>query len=437
MIRPRAQETKTRLCMHVIVVGAGIVGVCTAYSLNQLGMRVTVLDRRSGVAQEASFGNAGMVAPAYAAPWASPGMAGRVLAGLFKPEAAVMLRPSLDPALWRWVAQWLGQCRADRYLANKAAMQRIALYSRDVLRGLREAHGLEYERRSGYLQLLRTERDLAATVHARRVMEATGMPHRVLSPEETLEFEPCLDTAIETGTPLAGAIHFPQDESGNCPLFARQIGNLAERNGVSFVFNATVAQLQRSAGAIDGVRLTDGRILSADAVVMAGGAQSAHLLRPLGIKIPIRGIQGYSANVALRADTIGPRQAFVDEAYKTTVTPFGQRLRIAGTAEIGATPGVLRNKALRTLSKVGLDWLPGMLDMSRTTWWSGMRPMTPDGAPIIGASPVPRLFLNTGHGSHGWTMAPGSGRLIADIVAGKSPDIDMQGLDMERYSRKN
>jgi D-amino-acid dehydrogenase len=183
--------------------------------------------------------------------------------------------------------------------------------------------------------------------------------------------------------------------------------------------------------------LADGRILPADAVVMAGGAESVRLLSPLGINLPICAVQGYSANVALRADTIGPRQAYVDEAYRTTVTPFGQRLRIAGTAEFGANPAVLRNKALRTLSKVGLDWLPGMLDMSRTTWWSGMRPMTPDGAPIIGASPIPRLFLNTGHGSHGWTMAPGSGRLIADIIAGKKPEIDMQGLDIVRYSRKN
>ena len=423
--------------MHVIVVGAGIVGVCTAYSLNQQGMRVTVVDRRSGVAQEASFGNAGMVAPAYAAPWASPGMVGRVLSGLFKPEAAIMLRPSLDPALWRWVVQWIGQCRAERYMANKQVMQRIALYSRDVLRGLREEHGFEYEQRSGYLQLLRTEHDMAGTLHARRVMEATGMPHTVLSPEETLTFERSLSGALETGTPLAGAIHFPQDESGNCPLFARQIGSLGERNGVNFVFNATVTHLQLSAGVVNGVKLADGRILSADAVVMAGGAESASLLKPLGIKIPIQGIQGYSANVALRPDTIGPRQAFVDEAYKTTVTPFGQRLRIAGTAELGATPGVLRNKALRTLSKVGLDWLPGMLDMSRTTWWSGMRPLTPDGAPILGASPIPRLFLNTGHGSHGWTMAPGSGRVVADIVAGKTPEIDMQGLDIGRYSRKN
>lgn len=423
--------------MHVIVVGAGIVGVCTAYFLSQEGMRVTVIDRRSGVAQEASFGNAGFVAPGYTSPWASPGLRASLLTGLFRPEAPVLLRPSLDPAVWRWVRQWLGQCRADRFTANHEVMQRLARYSGDQTRLLRETHELEYEQRVGLLQLLRSDRDLAATQHARRVLEATGVAHTVLSRDDALLLEPSLARAIDIGTPLAGAIHYPNDESGNCPLFARQLSMLAEQAGVTFLFNTTVRQLTAQAGAVQGVRLMDGRTLTADAVVMTAGAESARLLRPMGIRLPVLGIKTYSANVALRADTIGPRQTLMDEAYKTSITPFGQRLRIAGTAEIGARDATLRNKALRTLSRVGMDWMPGRLDMSRTAWWSGVRPMTPDGPPVLGPTGMPRLFVNTGHGSHGWTFAAGAGRVVADLVAGKTPDIDLTGLDIGRYTRKN
>ncbi|WP_420225796.1 D-amino acid dehydrogenase [Pigmentiphaga litoralis] len=423
--------------MHVIVVGAGIVGVCTAYFLSQEGMRVTVIDRRSGVAQEASFGNAGFVAPGYTSPWAAPALRAGLLTGLFKPEAPVLLRPSLDPAVWRWVRQWLGQCRADRSMANHEIMQRLARYSGDQLRGLRTAHALEYEQRTGLLQLLRSDHDVAASLHTRRVLEATGVVHTVLSRDDTAQLEPSLARAIEIGTPLAGAIHFPNDESGNCPLFARQLSNLAEAAGATFLFNATVRQLTAQAGAVQGVRLTDGRTLSADAVVMCAGADSARLMRPMGVRLPVLGVKTYSANVALRPDTIGPRQTVMDEAYKTSITPFGQRLRIAGTAEIGSRDATLRNKALRTLSRVGMDWLPGRLDMSRTAWWSGVRPMTPDGPPVLGPTGMPRLFINSGHGSHGWTFAAGAGRVVADLVAGKAPAIDLTGLDIGRYTRKN
>lgn len=423
--------------MHVIVVGAGIVGICTAYHLNRQGVDVTVLDRRSGPAQEASFGNAGVVAAAYASPWNAPGSAGKLLGDLFKAESAVMMRASMSPSLWRWLSAWLGQSRADRYLANKTTMQRLTRYSQTQLGQIRERHELDYEQRTGYLQLLRTEQDLAATLTARTVLETAGIAHILLTPQATLEVEPCLSRAVESGMPLAGAIQFPHDESGNCPLFARQVSGIAEKAGVKFLFNATVTRLLESGKSVTGVRLADGRQLAADAVVLAGGADSLGLLRPLGITPPIAAVQSYTANVVLRPDTIGPRQALVDEAYKVNITPLGQRLRIAGTLEFGATPGVLRNKALRTLSRVGMDWLPGVIDMSRTTWWSGIQAMTPDSLPVIGPTRTAGLFVNIGHGAFGWTMAAGSGQLIADLVTGQTPEIDMRGLGMERYLHRN
>ncbi len=423
--------------MHVIVVGAGIVGVCTAYWLNRNGIQVTVLDRRSGVAQESSFGNAGIVAPAYASPWASPGMPGKMLSYLFKTESPLLFRPSADPALWRWTARWLGHSRLERFNANKLTMHRIARYSQAQLDVLREEHDLEFERRVGYLQLLRSERDLDLSRAARQIMQDNGIRHALLSVDQTTALEPCLQDALQIGTPLAGAIHFPDDESGNCPLVAKLIAGICERAGVRFVFNTTVRSLSGIQGAVTGVRLADGKALAAQAVVVASGSDSTHLLAPSGIHLPIYPVKGYAANAALRADVIGPKRAFVDEAYQTTVTPLGQRLRIAGTAELGSrSPGV-REKALRTLIKVAQDWLPGMLDLSLTTWWSGTYPMTPDGPPVLGATHLPGLYLNTGHGSQGWCMAAGSGRIVADLIAGKTPEIDIQGLDISRYTRKN
>ncbi|MFW7348499.1 MAG: D-amino acid dehydrogenase [Pigmentiphaga sp.] len=423
--------------MRVIVIGAGIIGVCTAYWLNRHGMQVTVVDRRSGVAQESSFGNAGILAADYAAPWAAPGMPGRVLAHLFKSEAPVALRASLDPALWKWLVKWLGQCRAERYAANKRVMQRVARYSRVQLAALREEYGFEYERRIGYLQLLRTPRDVEAAQATLQVLRESGIAHQLLGAEEAVAMDVHLQDAVHVGTPLAGAIHYPDDESGNCPLFARLLAAECERGGVEFLFNTVAQPVQDAGDIVAGVRLQDGRTLPAQAVVVASGSDAGDWLARLGVRVPIYPVRGYAANLPLRNDVIGPRRAFVDETYRVTVTPLGQRLRIAGTAELGARGPALRDKALRTLVRTAQDWMPGMLDFSRATWWAGTRPMTPDGPPILGPTRLPGLYLNVGHGSQGWSMAAGTGRIVADLVAGRTPEIDLDGLDIGRYARKN
>ena len=414
--------------MHVIVVGAGIVGVCSAYELRQAGFDVTVLERRSGVAQETSFGNAGVVAPGYATPWAAPGMPRKVLSYLFKKEAPALFRPGARPAPWRWLVRWLGECRLERYRVNRARMQRLAFYSRDRLHGLRGRLGIQYEQSQGYLQLLRSERDVALAAPARALLDETGVPYRMLARDECHALEPGLAQA----TPLAAGLFLPDDEAGNCPLFAHALRRAAEDDGVRFRFNSTVNRLIVEGGRLSGVQV-NGKPVAADAVVVAAANDSAPLLARAGVRIPLYPVKGYSATVTLLAHAIGPQHALMDEAYKTAITPFANRIRIAGTAELGGRDLALRDAALRTLIKVAGDWFPGAARYSEAQFWVGARPMLPDGPPLLGTTPVQGLYLNVGHGSTGWTMACGSARVVADVVAGREPEIALDGLTLERY----
>ncbi|VCU71991.1 D-amino acid dehydrogenase small subunit [Pigmentiphaga humi] len=423
--------------MHVIVIGAGIVGVCTAYWLNRHGMQVTVLDRRSGIAQEASFGSAGLAAADHAAPWACPGMPRHLASYMFKAEQPAMLRPAMDPRHWGWLRAWLRQCQAERYAGNLGAMQRLARYSRTCFAELQERHGFEYERRNGTVQLLRSQRDVERSKPARQLMQEHGIPHQLLTPEQAIALDPHLRDASRVGTPLAGAIYYPGDDSGNCPLYARLLAAECERNGVVFRFNAMARPTQDIRGAVAGVQLHDGQALAAQAVVMANGSDATAMLVKLGVRAPLLSITGHAATVPLRDDAIGPRRAFIDQAYGVSFTPLGHRLRIASTTDLGGRRPGTHDKARRTLARAARDWLPGVLDFSRATWWSGACATTPDGPPILGRTRLPGLYLNIGHGAHGWGMAPGAGRIVADAVAGREPGEPLDGLDIARYARKN
>ncbi len=414
--------------MHVIVVGAGIVGVCCAWYLRREGFEVTVLERRSGVAQETSFANAGIVAPGYVTPWASPGMPRKVLSYLFAREAPLRFTPTANPAQWRWLARWFGQCSLERYRANRERMQRVAFYSRTQLHALRDELGIQYEQAQGYLQLLRTEREIELTEPARAMLADVGVPFALLDPAQVRELEP----GLSAETALAAGLHLPEDESGNCALFAHALRRHAEDAGARFRFNQSVQRVLTEGGAVRGVVVAR-REIAADAVVIAAANASPELLRPCGLRIPMYPIKGYSATVALDPAAIGPRRALMDEAYKTAITPFGNRIRIAGTAEIGDYSLALHEPSLRTLLKVAKDWFPGAARYSAAQYWSGARPMLPDGAPLLGTTPIRGLFLDLGHGSTGWAMACGSGRVVADVVAGRTPDISLDGLTIERY----
>ena len=417
--------------MQVAVVGAGIIGVCTAWYLCEHGFDVIVVDRADGVARETSAGNAGVVAPGYVTPWAAPGMPGKIVSYLFARHAPVLFRPAMDPRQWRWIARWLRECRLERYRTNRRRMQRIAFYSRAQLHELRNALGIDYHQSNGYLQLFRSDRDLALAGPARALLDEQSIPYRMLDAGACRELEPQLDPS----TPLAGGLLLPDDESGDCPMFAEALQHAAEACGVRFRFGCRIRSILIEGGRVRGLATADGERIAAAAVVVAAGPDSVHLLRPAGIDLPLYPVKGYSATVPLTQAGAGPGRALMDEAYKTAITPLGDRIRVAGTAELGSATLSLREAALHTLIKVGRDWFPDAARWDDAAFWVGARPMLPDGPPVLGSTPVAGLFLNIGHGSTGWAMACGSGRIVADIVAGAKPGIDLEGLTLARYRR--
>jgi D-amino-acid dehydrogenase len=417
--------------MRVVVIGAGVVGVTTAYYLRQAGFDVTVLERNSGVAQETSYGNAGVIAPAYIGPWAQPGMPRKILAYLFKPHAPVVFRPTLDRALWRWLLRWYTECALQRFVRNKERMQRVAYYSREQLRSLRRRLALDYEQTQGYLQLFRTRRELERCAPARALLAEAGVRHHLLAPEECRALEP----ALAPNAPLAGGLHLPDDETGNCAFFARQLKDVAENDGVEFRFGANVSALDVQGGTLRGV-MVDGLSLATDLCVLAAGVESARYLLPLGIDLVLYPVKGYAATVPVTNHELAPQLSVMDEDYKVAITRMGQRLRIAGTAEIGSRELTLRAAALRTLIRVALDWFPSAAAYPQAQYWVGARPMLPDGPPLLGLTPIRGLLLNIGHGSSGWAMSCGCARVIADLAAGSTPEIDLDGLTLARYDGK-
>lgn len=413
--------------MQVAVIGGGVVGVCTAYFLAAAGHETVVVERHNNVAEQASFGNAGVVAPGYATPWAAPGMPRKILSYLFKSESPVILRPTFNRALWRWLRQWLSECDIERYRINKQRMQRVAFYSRDILHTLRDQYQLEYEQTQGYLQLFRSEHEIQMAEPALTLLAELGVPHKLVDPDTARTIEPSLSPM----TSLAGGLHLPNDEAGNCPLFTKQMRYLAQSLGVEFHFNTIVSSIRRENSRVT-LQIED-RFFDADAVVIAAGVDSAALLAPLGIHVPLYPVKGYSATAPIKNFEEAPIASLIDETYKVAITRLGNRIRIAGTAELGSRDMMLHDAALRTLIKVGEDWFPHAANYHTANFWCGARPMLPDGAPLLGATPVKNVFINIGHGSNGWAMAAGSGKIVADIVSGHAPDIDMDGLTLSRY----
>ncbi len=397
--------------MHVVVIGAGIVGVTTAFYLRQRGFAVTVLERNPGVAQETSFANAGVIAPAYSAPWAQPGMPRKLFGQWVGRDSPIVFRPTFEPDLWRWLRRWLRECDIERFRRNKSRMFRLALYSRSQLHLLRMRYALDYEQGQG-----------------RALLIETGAPHRLLTALECRALEPALLGAA----PLAAGLYLPDDETGNCALFARQLRDLCVEQGVDFRFNVLVRHLELRANTLHAAH-TAGGVIVADRFVVAAGCDSTQLLAPLAIKIPLYPVLGHSATVQIVRHDSAPRLSMMDEHFKVAITRMGQHLRIAGTAEIGSRELRLRPSALATLLRVAGEWFPAAANYREARFWVGARPMLPDGPPLLGATPIANLFLNLGHGSSGWAMACGSAQVVADVIAGRVPDIDLEGLTLARY----
>ena len=416
--------------MKIAIVGAGIIGVTTAWELVSDGHEVAVFERRGAAAEECSFANAGIVAPGYVTPWAAPGMRVKALRSLLSTHGAVKVRWPLAARDVGWMARWQQACKLETYLANRTRMKRLAFYSRDRLHEITEARELDYERADGYMVLLRGKRDLKLMQPAIEVLRAAGTVFRQVDADEARRIEP----ALSTDTTLAGAIHLPNEEVANCRQFAQLLKWDAESRGARFHFNCNLAPLTRAAPTT--LQLVGGSDpVHYDAIVMCAGVASARLLRPLGLRIPLAAVYGHSVSANIREPLNAPRSAVMDERYKIAISRFGQRVRVAGSAEIGGSPDKINPAALQTLYKVLHDWFPGAAQLSTgVQQWKGARPMLPDGPPVLGASGIPGVWLNLGHGSSGWALSCGSARVVADLIGRHDPGVDLEGLGVERLS---
>ncbi|MDC6083701.1 D-amino acid dehydrogenase [Burkholderia cenocepacia] len=415
--------------MRVVILGSGVVGVASAYYLARAGHEVTAIDREAGPALETSFANAGQISPGYAAPWAAPGVPLKAVKWMFEKHAPLAIRLDGTRFQLQWMYQMLRNCTAERYAVNKGRMVRLAEYSRDCLQALRADTGIQYEGRTGgTLQLFRTQQQLDGAAKDIAVLQEANVPFELLSPAELKKAEPALAAVSHK---LTGGLRLPGDETGDCQLFTTRLAALAESLGVKFRYNTPIDALAIAGGKIAGVQCGS-ETVRADAYVVALGSYSTSFISNL-MKIPVYPLKGYSITAPIVNEAAAPVSTVLDETYKIAITRFDQRIRVGGMAEIVGFDKKLRAARRETLEMCVNDLFPGGGDTSKATFWTGLRPMTPDGTPIVGRTPVSNLFLNTGHGTLGWTMSCGSGQLLADLISGKMPAIQADDLSVHRY----
>lgn len=419
--------------MKVLILGGGVIGATSAYYLSRAGHEVTLLDRQPGPGLETSYANAGEISPGYSSPWAGPGVPVKAIKWLLMKHGPLAIRPTLDPAIWAWMLKMLRNCTSARYAVNKARMVPIAEYSRDCLRELRAETGIAYDDRAqGTLQLFRTQKQLDGIGGDIAVLKQFGVPFEVLDRAGCAAAEPALARVSEK---YVGGLRLPGDETGDCHIFTNRLAEMAVQgnNPVDFRYDVTVKGIVSEGGRATGA-LTDKGVFEADAVVVALGSYSPFMVRPFGIRIPVHPVKGYSITVPIADEAAAPVSTVMDETYKIAVTRLGSRIRVGGTAEIAGYDLSLRPSRRDPLEHSLTDLFPGGGRVEEATFWCGLRPMTPDGPPVIGRTRVDGLYLNTGHGTLGWTMACGSGRLLADIVSGRKPDVDPADVSVERYA---
>ncbi len=416
--------------MKVLVLGAGVIGVTTAWYLAKAGHEVTVIDRQPGPGLETSFANAGEVSPGYASPWAAPGIPLKVVKWLFMHHSPLVLRPNFDPRMWRWMVQTLRNCSVERYAVNKARMVRVAEYSRDCLKELRAETGIAYDDRAlGTLQLFRTQQQIDSTAGDVKVLHEFGVPYELLDADGCITAEPGL--AAVKGL-IAGGLRLPHDETGDCHLFTQRLEEMARKAGVIFRYGTVATAVETAGDRVAAIRI-GGETMTSDAYVVALGSFTPLFTKALGIEPPIYPVKGYSITVPIVSATDAPVSTIMDETYKVAITRLGDRIRVGGTAELSGYNDTLPLERRKPLERSLTDLFPRAGDICRSTFWCGMRPMTPDGTPVIGPTRLKNLYLNSGHGTLGWTMACGSGRITADLVGGRPADIDVEDLALSRY----
>jgi D-amino-acid dehydrogenase len=434
--------------MKVLILGAGVVGVTSAYYLAKKGFDVTVIDRQPAVGMETSFANAGQISPGYSAPWAAPGVPMKAMKWLFQRHAPLAVKP--DFSLWQlqWTMKLLRNCTAARYDINKERMVRLAEYSRDCMGELRRETGIAYEGRTqGTLQVFRTQKQLDAEAKDIAVLSRLGVPFEHLDPDGCARVEPALALVKDQ---LLGGLRLPGDETGDCQLFTENLAEKAKKLGVKFRHNISIDNLQTQNGKLVGVEITtevgtetihydqQKELLVADHYIVALGSYSRQLMQGLGIAIPVYPVKGYSLTVPVIDTNAAPISTVMDETYKVAITRFNDRIRVGGMAELSGFDLSLNPRRRETLEMVLNSLFPKGGDISKSKFWTGLRPMTPDGTPIIGQASemYHNVWLNTGHGTLGWTMAAGSAQVLADLMAKKKPAIQSDDLALSRYNSR-
>jgi D-amino-acid dehydrogenase len=419
--------------MKIIVLGAGVIGTTSAYYLSRAGHDVTVIDRQPGPALETSFANAGQISPGYASPWAAPGVPLKAIKWMFAKHPPLAIRPDGSTAQLRWMWQMLTQCTAERYAVNKGRMVRLAEYSRDCIRALRDDTGIQYEgRQGGTLQLFRTQAQYEGAAKDIQVLRDAGVPFELLEGDALARAEPALAAARGK---LTGGLRLPNDETGDCQLFTTHLAKMCQEQGVTFRYDTPIDALAIAGDTAVGVQCGS-ELVQADRIVVAMGAFSTQFMRGL-VHVPVYPLKGYSITVPITDAARAPVSTVLDETYKIAITRFDNRIRVGGMAEIVGYDQRLKPARRATLEMCVNDLFPGAGNTAQASFWTGLRPMTPDGTPIVGATPVRNLFLNTGHGTLGWTMSCGSAQLLADLISGKTPEIASDDLSIFRYLREN
>jgi D-amino-acid dehydrogenase len=417
--------------MKVLVLGAGAVGIATAHYLAQDGHEVCVVDRQTGAGMEASAGNAGLVAPGSSFPWAAPGMRVRLFKTLLRGDPRLRVKLRFDTALVGWLRAWVRQCNSASFHINALRMNRLATYSLHCLQALRRSANIDYAHTGdGILHILRSDKELQAAMRRLPLYDELGMPYTVLDPQGCCAVDPALEFAW---TRFAGGLYLPMDETGDCGRFTRALAEQLPSRGVTFRYETQIQALRAEGGAVTGVQTPLG-VLEADRYVLALSSAPL-LLRPLGLKLPLRNVVNYSITFPLLNAARAPRTGIIDLQSEISMIRLGDYVRVGGGAELGVLPR-LRNDRIRRLVEHFNRLYPYAADLSRPQAWAGASLVTPDGPPLLGPTPLANLFLNVGHGAQGWTMACGAARVVSDLISGREPDIEVDGLSIARYGGK-
>lgn len=411
--------------MKVLVLGAGVVGTASAWYLARAGHEVTVVDRQPGAGLETSFANGGQISVSHAEPWANPHVLPKVARWLGREDAPLLFRWRFDPALLRWGLSFLLECLPGRTRANVRSIVALALYSRHCLQSLRSTIALDYDaRQQGILHIYTDGEELARAMEASRLMQSFGLDREPVGADRCIAIEPALASARPL---LVGGDYTASDESGDAHKFTRGLAEHCAAAGVTFRYGTPVEKIATAGGQVAGVVVGDGQtgeLLTADAYVVALGSYSPLLLRPLGLNLPIYPAKGYSATYTLADDSIAPSVSLTDDEHKLVFSRLGNRLRVAGTAEFNGYDTALNAVRCHALLRRVRQLFPQLRPAGEPEFWCGLRPATPSNVPFVGRSPLPNLWLNTGHGTLGWTMACGSGAALADLVSGRVPEPD-------------